>query len=238
MEGGDCVLTGEVGDAARHPEHPVPGSRRETETLTGFLQQIAFGPAQPAVTIDLPGGEVAVELAGAMVLAIVRLLDPPTYDFAQCVGIAACPRPGQLSNGLDDAAPATPCDGAMPANGYRARLRSMKPMSVDLEEDWDGKTLSTCAIGEMTRPKRLSSSQWKCMSRRDSAARMRRVLLESICCVRIRNYRPRLARSHRRITHLPVVTRTGLPSRTQCRYWIGKPCARLDAWRAPRCLSA
>ena len=61
----------------------------------------------------------------------------------------------------------------------------MKPMSVDLEEDWDGKTLSTCAIGEMTRPKRLSSSQWKCMSRRDSAAYACvefLKLLESICC--------------------------------------------------------
>ena len=58
-------------------------------------------------------------------------------------------------------------------------------MSVDLEEDWDGKTLSTCAIGEMTRPKRLSSSQWKCMSRRDSAAYACvefLKLLESICC--------------------------------------------------------
>ena len=31
-------------------------------------------------------------------------------------------------------------------------------MSVDLEEAWDGKTLSTCAIGEVTRPKRLSSA--------------------------------------------------------------------------------
>ena len=58
-------------------------------------------------------------------------------------------------------------------------------MSVDLEEDWDGKTLSTCAIGEMTRPKRLSSSQWKCMSRRDSAAYACVEFLkplESICC--------------------------------------------------------
>ena len=63
------------------------------------------------------------------------------------------------------AAPATPCDGA--------------------KKDWDGKTLSTCAIGEMTRPKRLSSSQWKCMSRRDSAAYACvefLKLLESICC--------------------------------------------------------
>ena len=65
------------------------------------------------------------------------------------------------------------------------KVRSMKPMSVDLEEDWDGKTLSTCAIGEMTRPKRLSSSQWKCMSRRDSAAYACVEFLkplESICC--------------------------------------------------------